>query len=77
MAPYGRITPADPPPAPRAADLPERSVVASEHHAYIKNHPTPTAPWRGTSGGYFADWKVDEELASGARVLRVGTGREG
>lgn len=56
----------------RAADLPDRSVVATDSTAYIKTHPTATAPWRGTNGGYFADVWVDEALTAGGRVLRVG-----
>jgi hypothetical protein len=62
-----------------AADLPEGSVVATEGKAYVRatDGAPEGAPWRGTNGGYFGDWKVDEELANGAQVLRVGTGAGG
>jgi hypothetical protein len=60
-----------------AADLPDESVVAGRTVAYIKNHPTATAQWRGTNGGFFGNWRIDEELAGGATVLRHGDGTEG
>jgi hypothetical protein len=60
-----------------AKDLPDLSVVANPTVAYIKNHPTATAQWRGTNGGYFGNWRIDEELACGATVLRHGDGSEG
>lgn len=59
-----------------AAELPDGSVVANEKKAFIKNHPTPTAPWRGTDGGYHPNWSVDEALTNGATLLRRGTGEE-
>lgn len=59
-----------------AADLPAGSVVASATVAYIKDHPTATAQWRGTNGGYFGDWKIDEELVASAEILRVGGGAD-
>lgn len=59
-----------------AAELSDGSVVADHRRAFIKNHPTTTAAWRGTDGGYHGDWSVDEALANGAIVLRDGTGKE-
>lgn len=59
-----------------AAELPDGSVVADHRRAFIKNHPTATAAWRGTDGGYHGDWAVEEALANGARLLRRGTGEE-
>jgi hypothetical protein len=58
-----------------AADLPDGSIVATADKAYIKNHPTPDAPWRGTNGGRHGDWQVQEALQSGeATVVRIGDG---
>lgn len=76
-APYGRIMPADPAPTWRAADLPEGSVVATEDRAWIKSNPWPLYPWNGSDGSEYDDQMVDEALANGAQVLRVGTGKEG
>lgn len=59
-----------------AADLSDGSVVADADRAFIKNHPTPTAPWRGTDGGFHGNWAVDKALTGGAVVLRDGTGEE-
>ncbi len=59
---------------PRAADLPDGSVVADRDVVYIKNHPSKTAQWRGTNGGYVGDWRVDQALAEGAAVVRHGYG---
>ncbi|MBE1492761.1 hypothetical protein [Plantactinospora soyae] len=56
----------------RAADLPDGSVVSSTRTTYIKDHPSQTAAWRATRGGPQGDWDVDQALASGAEVLRVG-----
>lgn len=56
----------------RAADLPDGSVVYSERTTYVKDHPLPHAPWRGTRGGYHADWEVDKALDGGGEVVRVG-----
>lgn len=61
----------------RAADLPTGSVVATNHEAYIKTHPTMYAQWRSTSGAHVPDRLIDEDLEGGAEVLRVGTGQEG
>jgi hypothetical protein len=61
----------------KAADLPDGSVVADNKQAFFKNHPSANSPWRGTSGGHFGDWKVDDALADGAVVLRHGYGSEG
>ncbi len=58
----------------RAADLPTGSVVFSERTTYVKDHPTDSAPWRGTRGGYHGDWEVDVALDAGAEILRVGRG---
>lgn len=62
---------------PTAADLPDGSIVAAENVVYIKNHPTEWSQWRGTNAGHFGDWRINEELANGARVLRVGYDKEG
>lgn len=56
----------------RAADLPDGSVVADDHTAWIKNHPREWAQWRGTDGGYAPDEFIDSALADGAMVLRGG-----
>ena len=56
----------------KAADLPDGSVVADDNTAWIKNHPTVTAAWRGTDGGYAGNWLVDKALEKGAQVLRGG-----
>lgn len=58
---------------PGAADLPDSSVVAWFNRVYVKDHPTKTAQWRATNGGYYSDEQVDECLVDGAAVLRVGT----
>jgi hypothetical protein len=64
-------------PRTQSADaLPDGSVVAKRNVVYVKNHPTATAQWRGSNGGYFGDWKVDDALREGAVVLRVGYGKE-
>lgn len=61
-----------------AADLPDGTIVVGREPqrrevAYIKNHPTKTASWRGTDGGFHGDWFVDELIANGtAVVLRHG-----
>ncbi len=55
-----------------AADLPDGSIVAARDRVWIRTHPTPTAPWRNTYGGYSGDWEVDKALAAGAVVLRMG-----
>lgn len=57
---------------PSAADLPDFSIVAGDYTVWIKSHPSRTAQWRGTDGGYFGDWYVDERITAGAQVLRVG-----
>lgn len=56
--------------APKAADLPDGTVVIGDNVVYIKNHPTPSEPWRSTRGGYCGDWQVDAELAEpAARIV--------
>lgn len=61
----------------RAADLPEGSVVAHPRIAWIKG----TFGWHVTGGKELdynrPDSDVDNALAYGAQVLRVGTGQEG
>lgn len=62
-----------------AADLPDFSIVVGVRNVnhevvFIKNWPTATAGWRGSDGGYHPDWSVDEHLAAGGSVLRVGDG---
>ncbi|GAA0494040.1 hypothetical protein Ade02nite_20780 [Paractinoplanes deccanensis] len=57
----------------KAADLPDGSVVANNKHAFIKTHPTRTAQWRGTNGGFFGDWYIDELFTEGkTTVVREG-----
>lgn len=58
----------------RAADLPDGSVVSAELTTFVKDHPTKTAQWRGTRGGYHGNWEVDVALDDGAEILRVGRG---
>jgi hypothetical protein len=57
-----------------AANLPDYSVVADKTTAFIKSHPTITAQWRGTNGGYFGDAYINQRITLGAQVLRVGAG---
>lgn len=57
-----------------AENLPTGSVVADANTAWIKNHPTHTLQWRATNGSYCTDWRIDEAMAVGAEVLRVGDG---
>jgi hypothetical protein len=57
-----------------AADLPDHSVVADDTTAWIKTYPNVYTPWRGTNGSSVGGWRIDEALANGAQVLRVGTG---
>lgn len=61
-------------PEVRAADLPDGSVVANHRKAWIKNHPALHYPWSTTDGSVGQDHNVDDALANGATVLRVGTG---
>jgi hypothetical protein len=69
--------PADPPPTPRAADLPEGSVVAEIGLAWIKG----SQDWWYATGIHrehpYLNEEIDQRLAAGAGVLRVGTGGEG
>lgn len=62
-------------PTKTAASLPDLSVVADDDTAWIKNHPSKTAQWRSSNGGYFSNRFMDDQLARGARVLREGNGR--
>jgi hypothetical protein len=65
-------------PAHRAADLSEGSVVATDKVAWIKESQFLDVPWTSSQrGNLVGNRVVDEALARGARVLRVGTGREG
>jgi hypothetical protein len=68
--------PADPPPAPRAADLPEGSVVAEIGLAWIKG----SQDWWYATGirreHAYLNEEIDHRLATGAAVLRVGNGQE-
>lgn len=63
-----------------AADLPDNSIVVGptsngREVVYIKNHPSKTAQWRGTDGGYHGNWAIDEALRyDEATILRVGVG---
>lgn len=78
--PFGRIMPADPPPAPLAADLPESSVVAGRYTAWVKlpRSSDDESPWRGTEGGRVANSIVQRAMNDdGAEVLRYGNGQEG
>ncbi len=56
----------------KAADLPDGSVVADDHSAWIKSHPREWAQWRGTDGGFAPDEFIDSALADKAAVLREG-----
>lgn len=62
--------------APRAADLPEGSIVANRDKVWIKNHPSHYCPWRSSYGSHEYDVHVDQALADGATVLRHGYGEE-
>lgn len=55
-----------------ADDLPDGSVVADFNRVWIKNHPTSWSQWRCTNGGHYDNASVNDELASGATVLRLG-----
>lgn len=63
----------------RAADLPDGSVVGHDMTVYLRRIiGEPTLPWQYTEGesmyvNYASDDAVDEALAAGATVLRVGT----
>ncbi len=61
---------------PRAVDLPVGSVVATTEHAYIRADNSRHYPWRVTNGGRYSNHDIDEALAAGAQVLRVGDGTE-
>ncbi len=65
--------------APRAADLPEWSVVAVTHMTWIKDYRSGLnrLPWTGTDGVPCTDDRLDDYLAQGAQVLRVGDGSGG
>lgn len=54
----------------KAAELPDGSVVANDKHAFIKTHPSSYAEWRGTTGGWYRDEQIDDEIIAGAVVLR-------
>ncbi len=57
-----------------AAELPEGSVVATEHTAWIRTDiPVGGSQWKSTNGSLVGDWKIDQALTvRGAKVLRVG-----
>ncbi len=53
-----------------AADLPERSVVATRDHVWLKG--ADDSWYRTTSDDSFSDYDIQGELDAGAKVLRVG-----
>ncbi len=55
-----------------AADLPEGSVVATANFAYMKRDPWCDPPWESNSGARLSDSDMQDLLARGAKVLRVG-----
>jgi hypothetical protein len=61
---------------PKADDLPVGTVVATADLVGIRvdREPRYGGPWNMSNGGHYGGWKVDEMLADGAQVLRVGTG---
>jgi hypothetical protein len=56
----------------KAVDLPDDTVVAFGSTVWIRNHPSKRTQWRGTNGGHFDDAYIDDRLADGAVVLRLG-----
>lgn len=59
--------------APKAADLPVGSIVATDTLVGLKAEPSGplvSAGWRMTNGGYYHDKHIDEMLAGGAAILR-------
>jgi hypothetical protein len=59
---------------PRAAELPDLSVVATRDRVWIRNHPTDIEQWRCVDGSRAADWLIDVLLGEEATVLRIGDG---
>lgn len=58
---------------PRAADLPEGSVVSARWTEWIKDRPGRVEPWSGSNGGTYSDGHIDRIIADGiAEVLRIG-----
>ncbi len=56
----------------RAADLPDKSILASSTVAYLKQ----IHQWHGTNGGRHPDAEMDEAIGRRQiEVLRVGDGR--
>lgn len=62
----------------RAADLPVGSVVANGVLVAIRVSWTPHlgTPWEMSNGGRYRDKHIDEMLADGAQVLRIGSTTE-
>jgi hypothetical protein len=62
----------------RAADLPQGSVVATTRHVWIKEDASSINPWAGycETVRALSDDYIDDRLADGAEVLRVGSGTE-
>lgn len=58
-----------------AADLPPWSIIAAQFSVWIKD--SQVRGWPCTDGSVGADELIDEELAGGATVLRVGDGTTG
>jgi hypothetical protein len=65
---------------PRAADLPDRSIVVNDlvgHAWYASHDDSDGGRWKMTGGQWGADdTDIDEQLALSATVLRVGDGSE-
>jgi hypothetical protein len=57
----------------RAAELPIGSVIATDIKALFKAYSDYTKPWLSSAGGSATNAEMDEYLAHGAEILRVGT----
>ncbi len=58
-----------------AAELPAESVVANRHWVWIRPFMEADSRWRMSgSATYFPDGYIDNVLADGGEVLRVGAG---
>ncbi len=63
--------------APRAADLPVGSVVATATKAYVRTDLPNFYAWSiSDSEWHVPDESVDRAIADGAQVLRVGDGSD-
>jgi hypothetical protein len=63
---------------PRAADLPEGTIIGYASLAVIKPVPGDnlTWPWASTHNRLYGDATIDVWLADGASVLRYGYGEQ-